>query len=65
MDLELSILVSSGGYIEIDHSLSFSGTVFYIVLTYLFRFQLSIHLSIVLSSSSILSSYAMFLGLIM
>ena len=48
----------------IDQSLGFSGTTFYIVLAYLFRFQLSIHLLIMLNLGSIFVSFATFSGLI-
>ena len=65
MDPELSILVSSQGYTEIDWSLGFSRMVFFIMLAYLFRFQFNIHLLIVLNSGSIFASSATFSGLIM
>ena len=43
MDSELSILVFSRGYIEIEHSLGFNGTIFYSVsLSILFSVQHSL-----------------------
>ena len=65
MDSDFSTLVSFQGCTEIDQSLDFSGTTFYIVLAYLFRFQFIIQLLIMLSSGSIFASSTTFLELIL
>ena len=62
--IQISLFWFSFKGIQIDQSLGFSGTTFYIVLAYLFMFYFSIHLFIMFSSGSIFANSTIFLGLI-